>query len=481
MDSKSALTLKILNPITPVILSGGAGVRLWPLSRQLRPKQFLDLIDGGLSLFRSTLNRVAGEPFGAPIVMCSQNHRFIVAEELAQAGLSARNIILEPVPRNTAPAIAVAALLVDAEDTKGMLLVLPSDHAISDVDSFKNSVMAAVELADAGMLVTFGIEPVRPETGYGYIRRGAPHGDGFRVDLFVEKPDIDTAEQYCERPEYYWNTGIFVFRATAYLDEISRHSPDVLAAAKEALKGAKADLDFLRLDPPAFATAPSISIDYAVMEKTDRAAVVPLSSDWSDVGSWASLAELSEPDDAGNVRVGDSVVIDSRNNYLHSEKPLLAVLGLDDIALIATDDTVLVLPKSRTQEVKALVAELAERGRDEIVAHTRVYRPWGHYQSVDSGAGFLVKQIVVKAGAKLSLQYHNHRAEHWVVVEGKARVTNGDDIFDLDANQSTYIPVGVRHRLENLGATPLRLIEVQTGEVISEDDIVRLDDTYGRA
>ena len=469
------------NSIVPVILSGGAGTRLWPLSRRLRPKQFLPLIGDGPSLFRTTLDRVTGDEFAAPIIVCNHNHRFLVVEEMDEAGLSAHGIIIEPVARNTAPAIATAALHILADNPEGLIFVLPSDHTISDLVAFRSATKVAARLAMEELLVTFGIEPEHPETGYGYIRRGPAHDKGYRIAEFVEKPDQETAKVYVDSGEYYWNAGIFLFRARTFIDQLRKHSPDVLSAAERSIAQAVTDVNFLRLNEQAFKLAPSISVDSAVMEKTSQSAVVPLDGSWSDVGSWESLAKHGVADDEGNVCIGEAVVIDSQNNYIRSEKPLVAVLGIDNIALIATDDTVLAMPKSRAQEVKSIVAELEAQGREEITTHTRVYRPWGHYQNVDSGAGYRVKQIVVKPGAKLSMQYHNHRAEHWVVVEGVARVTNGDEVFELSANQSTYIPLGTKHRLENPADQPLRLVEVQTGNLISEDDIVRLEDTYGRA
>ena len=466
--------------VVPVILSGGAGTRLWPMSRRLRPKQFLPLMEDGSSLFRATLERVKADDFLAPIVMCNHDHRFLVAEELNEAGMSARGIIIEPVARNTAPAIATAALHVHADDPDGLIFVLPSDHMISDLAAFRSATRIASRLAMEELLVIFGVEPEYPETGYGYIRRGRAHGEGQRVAKFVEKPDQATAETYVASREYYWNAGIFLFRARTFINQLRQHSPDVLFAAEQAIAQAIEDADFLRLNKQAFEMAPSVSIDYAVMEKTSQSAVVPLDGGWSDVGSWENLAKQGAADDEGNVCIGETVVVDSKNNYIRSEKPLVAVLGIDDMALIATDDAVLAMPKSRTQEVKSIVAQLEANRREEIISHTRVYRPWGYYQNVDSGAGFLVKQIFVKPGGKLSMQYHNHRAEHWVVVEGIARVTNGEEAFDMSANQSTYIPIGTKHRLENPSDEPLRLVEVQTGNMISEADIVRLEDTYGR-
>lgn len=468
--------------IHPVILSGGAGTRLWPLSRRLRPKQFLAL-DGGRSMFAETLSRVGGRAFTAPLVVCNDEHRFLVAEELRQAGVSAGAIIVEPCARNTAPAIAAAASLVARDNAEAVMLVLPSDHVITDTDAFARAAAVAAELARDGRLVTFGVPPTRPETGYGYILKGnAMAGGGvFAVDAFVEKPDIETAAAYLAGGRHLWNAGMFAFTAQAYLNALRQHNPAAAAAVGAAVEGGTDDLDFFRLDPKAFAEAPSISIDYAVMEKTDRAAVVPLDAGWSDVGSWASLWALGQADAAGNVVAGNAMAIDSEGTYVRSEHPLVAVLGVSDLIVVATDDTVLVLPKSRAQEVKDVVAQLQAAGREETESHTRVYRPWGHYQNLEGGDGFLVKRIVVKPGAKLSMQYHHHRAEHWVVVAGSARVTNGDDVFDLGPNQSTYIPAGARHRLENPGDASLHLIEVQSGAYIGEDDIVRLEDTYGRS
>jgi mannose-1-phosphate guanylyltransferase/mannose-6-phosphate isomerase len=467
--------------ITPVILSGGVGTRLWPLSRRLRPKQFLAL-NGDESMFAETLARVRGDAFGPPVVVCNDEHRFLVAEELRQAGMTAADILVEPAARNTAPAIAAAALRLLARDPEAIMAVLPSDHLIADAGAFRAAVATAARLAEGGDLVTFGVPPTRPDTGYGYILTGAAlEGGVSRVAAFVEKPDAATAEAYLAAGGYLWNAGMFVFTARDYIAELGRHRPEVVTAVTRAVEAGHADLDFFRLGDGDFAAAPSISIDYAVMERTSRAIVVPLEAGWSDVGSWASLWELGPADAAGNVAAGNAVVLDSTDTYVRSEHPLVAALGVSGLIIVATDDTVLVLPKARSQEVKELVAELHASGREEIVSHTRVYRPWGHYQNLEGGDGFLVKRIVVKPGAQLSMQFHHHRAEHWVVVAGTARVTNGDEVFDLGPNQSTYIPAGARHRLENPGGEPLHLIEVQSGAYIGEDDIVRLEDTYGRS
>ena len=470
----------MLDSIVPVILSGGAGARLWPLSRRLRPKQFLPLMEDGSSLFRATLDRVKGNDFVAPIVVCNHNHRFLVVEEMNEAGMSARSIIIEPVARNTGPAIATAALHILADDPDGLILVLPSDHVISDLAAFSSATRLPRVWQWRSCLLLLALNPIIRKRDMG-ISAGEACGEGHRVAEFVEKPDQATAEAYVASSEYYWNAGIFLFRARTFIDQLREHSPDVLSAAEHAIAKAITDADFLHLNEQAFEMAPSISIDYAVMEKTSQSAVVPLEGAgvMLDLGkAWRNMVLQMMTGMSVSARPCLSI---SQNNYIRSEKPLVAILGIDDIALIATDDAVLAMPKSRAQEVKSIVAELEARDREEIISHTRVYRPWGYYQNVDAGAGFLVKQIVVKPGAKLSMQYHNHRAEHWVVVEGIARVTNGEEAFDMSANQSTYIPIGTKHRLENPTDEPLRLVEVQIGKLISEDDIVRLEDTYGRA
>jgi mannose-1-phosphate guanylyltransferase/mannose-6-phosphate isomerase len=471
---------RITGAITPVILSGGVGTRLWPLSRHLRPKQFLS-IHGDSSMFAQTLERVNGDPFSAPLVVCNDAHRFLVAEELRHASINPADIILEPAARNTAPAIAVAALRLMEHNSDAIMLVLPSDHVIENIAAFRSNIAAAAELVADGHLVTFGVSPSHPETGYGYIKQGeALCGKGWKVARFVEKPDEKTAKDYLLKGGYFWNAGIFVFSAKMFLEELHRYHPEIVSAARQALHNGQSDLDFFRLDQTAFETAPAISVDYAVMEKTEHAAMVPLSTGWNDIGSWASLWAIGDADADGNVTEGNTIILDASDNYIRSEKPLIAALGVSGLIIVATDDTVLVLPKDRAQEVKGVVAALDASGHEEAVSHTRVYRPWGHYQNLEGGNGFLVKRIVVNPGAKLSLQYHYKRAEHWIVVAGAARVTNGDEVFDLGPNQSTYIPQGARHRLENPGEQPLHLIEVQSGDYIGEDDIVRLEDTYGR-
>jgi mannose-1-phosphate guanylyltransferase / mannose-6-phosphate isomerase len=468
--------------IQPVILSGGAGSRLWPLSRRLKPKQFLPLYSS-LTLFQETIKRLQGDLFSASMVVCNDEHRFLVAEQFRDLGVTPQDILLEPVARNTAPAITVAAIRAMEADPSALLLVLPSDHVIEDVERFHDAVRIAAKAAACGSLVTFGIPPNAPETGYGYIRQGEPIANingCFQIDRFVEKPDLETAQAYLASKEYTWNSGMFVFSAARFLEEMERLQPDITTACRQAVeKGAK-DLDFFRLDKEAFSKACAISVDYAVMEQTSSAAVVPVDPKWNDVGAWSALWSMGNKDENGNVTIGDVLTDDVSNSYVHSDKPLLAVVGVEDIVVVATDDAVLVTSRKKAQDVRVVSDWLNKKGRSEHISHTRVYRPWGHYQTTDAGERFLVKQLVVNPGAKLSLQRHHHRAEHWVVVAGTALVTNGDQVLSLGENQSTYIPLGAKHRLENPGDTPLRLIEVQSGEHISEDDIERLEDTYGR-
>ena len=467
--------------LVPVILSGGAGTRLWPLSRELYPKQLLRLV-AERTMLQETVARTEGLPeLAPPIVVCNENHRFMVAEQLRELGTAPQAIVLEPQGRNTAPAAAIAALLVSGgADADPVLLVLPADHVITDVPAFQAAVAAGRVAAESGSLVTFGVVPDRAETGYGYIRRGAGPGPAFTVAKFVEKPDTATARGYVESGEYYWNSGMFMFRASAYLAELGRYAPVMLATCRAALAAAGRDLDFLRLPAQEFASCPSDSIDYAVMEKTDRAVVVPLAAGWSDVGSWAALADALPRDAEGNVTAGDVLTEDSSGCYLHSTSRLVAAVGLRDHVVVETKDAVLVAPRDRVQDVKELVAELKARGRYETSLHREVYRPWGSYDSIDSGDRFQVKRLIVKPGATLSLQLHHHRAEHWVVVTGTAKVTRGDEVFTLSENESTYIPIGARHRIENPGKIPLHIIEVQSGTYLGEDDIVRFEDRYGR-
>ena len=466
-------------PIVPVILSGGAGTRLWPLSRELYPKQLLPLA-GPHTMIQETALRAAGGAFGPPVVVCNEEHRFIIAEQLRAVGVVPRAILLEPAGRNTAPAAAAAARLLDAHET---MMLLPSDHVVRDKAAFAAAVATAAKAVGADRLVTFGIDPEAPETGYGYIRRGAalPGIDGaFAVDRFVEKPDLATAQAYLAEGGWAWNSGMFLFRAGDFLAELAGFEPAIAAAAEAALAKAARDLDFVRLDRDAFAAAPSKSIDYAVMERTKRSAVVPARLGWSDVGAWNALWEIGTRDADGNVVEGDVIAADTTNSYLRSEDRLLATVGVDNLVVVATRDVVMVAAKDRAQEVKKIVDRLKAAGRSEASAHPVVYRPWGTYQTVDLGARHQVKHIMLKPGAKISLQKHAHRAEHWVVVSGTARVTRDEDTLVLRENMSTYIPVGCVHRLENPGTEPLRIVEVQSGGYLGEDDIVRLEDSYGR-
>ncbi len=465
-------------PILPVILSGGSGTRLWPLSREAYPKQFLPLV-GDVTMLQATWNRVAAIAGKAPIVVANQEHRFMAAEQLRECNVTPQALILEPIGRNTAPAIAIAALQALASGEDALLLVLPSDHVVRDDAAFHAAVHKAAVAADAGKLVTFGIVPTAPETGYGYIKAQAGAGV-HAVDRFVEKPDLATAQQYVASGEYYWNSGMFLFKASRYVQELEALQPAILAACRTALDKASRDTDFIRLDADAFAASPSDSIDYAVMEKTADAAVVPLDAGWNDVGSWSALWEVSDKDADGNACHGDVIALDCRNSYAYGTR-LIAMVGLQDVVVVETDDAVFVGHKDRVQDVKEIVGQIKRDGRSEAAAHRKVYRPWGAYDSIDNGARFQVKRITVKPGATLSLQMHHHRAEHWIVVSGTAEVTRGEEIILLTENQSTYIPLGVTHRLKNPGKLPLELIEVQSGSYLGEDDIVRFEDQYGRA
>ncbi|MBS1157327.1 MAG: cpsB [Proteobacteria bacterium] len=469
----------------PVILSGGSGTRLWPLSRGLYPKQFLPLVSGQ-TMLQETVSRLNGVPgLSSPVVVCNEDHRFIVAEQLRQLGIQSPTILLEPVGRNTAPAIAVAALAATADHEDPLLLVLAADHLIRDVSAFQAAIGMASIAAEQGALVTFGITPTTPETGYGYIKL-APNRDSasgaYPIDQFVEKPDLATAERYLASGEYLWNSGMFLFRASAFLAELELYSPEILSACRNAVASVENDLDFVRLDQEAFAASPSNSIDYAVMEKTDKAQVVPLNAGWNDIGSWSALWDVHDKDTAGNVCKGDVLAVNTQNSYLHSaDKRLLAVVGMDNVVIVDTADAVLVAHRDQVQDVKKIVDELKRQSRKEASQHRLVYRPWGSYDSIDNGQRYQVKRITVAPGAKLSVQMHHHRAEHWVVVSGTAKVLNGEKEALLTENQSTYIPVGVVHALENPGKIPLELIEVQSGAYLGEDDIVRFEDRYGRA
>lgn len=468
--------------ITPVIMSGGSGSRLWPQSRALYPKQFLPLVNE-YTMLQNTLERVSDrQVYDAAVVVANEEHRFIVAEQARQVSAGLSSIILEPAGRNTAPAVAVAALhaLKEKEEQEdAFLLVLAADHVIRDLKAFADAVRVAQQGAESGKLVTFGIVPDHPETGYGYIK--ASGAEAFRpVEQFVEKPDADTASQYVTSGEYFWNSGMFLFSAKRYLEELKAFQPEMLECCTQAYKNAKADMDFIRLEPTAFEKCPEDSIDYAIMEKTLDAVMVPLSAGWSDVGSWSALWEIAEKDNNSNVLVGDVITRDTHNCYIRSEKKLIAVIGIDNLIISESDDAILVASKERAQDVKHIVNQLKAENRQEANLHRKIYRPWGCYDSIDNGERFQVKRITVNPGEKLSVQMHHHRAEHWIVVNGTAKVTLGDKEILVTENQSTYIPVGEVHALENPGKLPLHLIEVQTGSYLGEDDIVRLTDRYGR-
>ena len=469
--------------LIPLILSGGSGTRLWPVSRKNLPKQFLSLTGQG-TLFQQTLARTRLLPdIASPIVVASEDHRFLVAEQLLESGIEGATIVLEPVARNTAPAIALGALQAIERDPEAILLVLPADHLIGDTSNFTGGVELALPAASKVWLVTFGIRPDRPETGFGYIRRAESIGEGvYRVAQFVEKPTLVTAESYLADGGYDWNSGMFMFKAARYLEELGQQAPDMLAAIRAAHASVKVDLDFVRIDPEAFAEVPDNSIDYAVMEKTQRAAVIPVACDWSDIGSWSALWLAGMRDAQGNLREGDTIAVNTCNSLLRShQRHLLATVGVDDLIVVTTPDATLVAHRDAAQDVKRVVDELKAAGRTEHSLHRVVRRPWGSYDSLESADRFQVKRIVVKPGASLSLQKHHHRAEHWIVVSGTAEVTCDEKIFLLGENQSTYIPLGSVHRLRNPGKVPLEIIEVQSGSYLGEDDIVRLEDVYGRS
>ena len=468
--------------VYPVILSGGVGTRLWPMSRVLQPKQLLPLTSER-SMLQETVSRVSGPGFAPPMIICNQEHRFVIAEQMRELQVTPEAIVLEPLGRNTAPAVTVAALLLAAKDPDAIMLVLPSDHVIGDLERFRDAVTTAVTAARGGALITFGIPPTRPETGYGYIQRGDPCNGipgCFRISRFVEKPDLPTAEAYIASDQYAWNSGMFVFPVSGYLDEVAQLKPDMFELCRQSVAQATTDLDFLRLDPASFAAMESVSIDYAVMEQTTKGAIVPANMEWSDVGSWTALWEISDRDAEGNVVVGDTIALGARNCYIRGEGHLVAVIGVEDLVIVPTDDVVLVVPKQRAQDVKQIVDHIEKKGRTEHYVHTRVFRPWGWYKLIQDGPRFQVKEIVVEPGHRLSKQVHYHRAEHWVVVSGTARVSRGDETFLLTEDQSTYIPHNVKHSLENPGKIQLRMIEVQSGSYLGEDDIVRFEDNYGR-
>lgn len=463
----------------PVILSGGSGTRLWPLSRGQYPKQFLPLVSSH-TMIQETVLRLDGlEGLKEPIAVCNEGHRFMMAEQLWEIGVKPAAIILEPMGKNTAPAVAMAALTAAYGDD--ILLVLPADHVISDLAAFHKAIVHAKALAEQGFLVTFGIVPTEPETGYGYIKRDTlQHGPAFNVAAFVEKPDSDTAKQYLQSGDFYWNSGMFAFKAGSFLAELEKFNPEMLACCRQALKAAKIDQDFVRLDKEIFSTCPADSIDYAVMEKTDKAVVIPLDAGWNDVGSWSALWDVTDKDPFGNAISGDVLTVDTWNSFIHAQNKLVTVIGVNDLVVVETDDAVMIASKDRVQEVKQIVARLKEQGRCEADVHRKCYRPWGHYDLVDKGERHQAKRIMVKPGGKLSVQRHHHRAEHWVVVKGTALVTKGDEKVLITENESTYIPLGVVHCLENPGVIPLEIIEVQSGSYLGEDDIVRFDDQYGR-
>ncbi len=468
--------------ITPVVLSGGSGTRLWPLSRKLHPKQLLPLLNE-TSLLQDTINRLHGlRDVEKTVVICNEEYRFMVAEQARSTSIGASAIILEPVGRNTAPAIALAAFNAIRTDDDAILLVLPADHDIRNVPEFHKAIEVGLQQAQQNHFVTFGILPDSPETGYGYIKSAASVGlnEVSAIDQFVEKPDLETATQYLEEGGYYWNSGMFMFKAAEYLKALQEFSPEMYEACQAAVDVEQRDMDFVRVGAEEFRNCPSDSIDYAVMEKVKNAVVIPVDIGWSDVGSWSALHEIGEQDENNNIFIGDTKSVATKNSYIRAETKLVTTLGVEDLIIVDTDDALLVANKSHVQEIKQIVNALTDENREEAVLHKRVCRPWGCYQGIDQSDRFLAKRITVNPGAVLSLQLHHHRAEHWIVVSGTARVTKGDDVFILSENESTYIPLGTKHRLENIGKIPLELIEVQTGSYLGEDDIVRFDDVYGR-
>lgn len=464
--------------MTPIILSGGSGSRLWPLSRAHYPKQFLPLVSEN-TMVQETWLRLVGVPsLSAPVVVCNEDHRFMVAEQLREIGVRSEAIILEPVGRNTAPAVALAALALHPDE---VMLVLPSDHVISQVPAFQEAVKQAENLAQQDFMVTFGIVPTQPETGYGYIKRGTDKLDAaYPVAAFVEKPDAATAQAYLASGEYFWNSGMFAFKAGVFLRELEKFNPKMLDVCRQAFDAAQRDFDFVRVSAEIFKTCPSDSIDYAVMEKTDKAMVIPLDAGWNDVGSWSALWEVTEKDENGNAIRGDVLTLDTRNSFIHAESKLVTTIGVSDLVIVETADAVMIAPKDRVQDVKAVVDRLKQQQRPEVNMHRKVYRPWGFYDEIDIGDRHKTKRIMVKPGAKLSVQLHHHRAEHWVVVRGTALVKRGDEEVLVSENQSMFIPLGTVHCLENPGVIALEMIEVQSGSYLGEDDIVRFSDQYGR-
>jgi mannose-1-phosphate guanylyltransferase/mannose-1-phosphate guanylyltransferase/mannose-6-phosphate isomerase len=462
----------------PVILSGGSGTRLWPLSRGQYPKQFLPLVSEH-TLLQDTLLRLSGiADLQAPLAVCNEDHRFMMAEQLREINAKPAAIILEPVGKNTAPAVAMAALTA-SEDA--VLLVLPADHVITNIEVFHQAIAHASVLAEQGFLVTFGIVPTEPETGYGYIKRDTEQqGAAFKVAAFVEKPDLATAKSYLQSGDYFWNSGMFVFKASCFLAELAKFNPIMLAVCRDALNAAEVDVDFVRVNKAIFSTCPSDSIDYAVMENTDKAVVIPLDAGWNDIGSWSALWDVTKKDAFGNAISGDVLTLDTENSFIYADHKLVTVIGVRDLIIVETKDALMIASKDKVQDVKHIVAQLKKANRKEAEIHRKIYRPWGHYDLVDEGDRHHTKRIVVKPGAKLSVQKHHHRAEHWVVVKGTALVSRGDETLLITENESTYIPVGVIHSLENPGVIPLEIIEVQSGSYLGEDDIVRFSDQYGR-
>ncbi|RDH81034.1 MAG: mannose-1-phosphate guanylyltransferase/mannose-6-phosphate isomerase [endosymbiont of Galathealinum brachiosum] len=468
--------------IIPVILSGGSGTRLWPLSRAMRPKQLLSMVSNH-TMIQDTVTRLTGiTDIADPIIVCNEEHRFTIAEQMREMSINPSAIILEPFGKNTAPAVAISALQSQKNENDPVLLVLPADHVIGNTVAFHSAVQAGYQAAMDNKLVTFGIIPDAPETGYGYIKSGSKSGDDqvFSVDKFVEKPDVVTAQSYLDEGSYYWNSGMFMFKASVYLRELEKHNNDMYNCSKQSLETAAMDMDFIRLDRDIFANCPSDSIDYAVMEKTSEAAVIPVDMQWNDIGSWSALWEVGDSDAKGNVTHGDVVLEDTNNTYVHADSRLVTTVGLNDLVVVETADAILVAHREKAQNVKEIVEQLKDANRDEAIIHHKAYRPWGAYECIDHDSRFQVKRITVNVGARLSLQLHHHRAEHWIIVQGTARVTCGDKVFLMSENESTYIPLGEKHRLENTGKIPLELIEVQTGSYLGEDDIVRFDDVYGR-
>ena len=466
--------------ILPIILAGGSGTRLWPLSRSMFPKQFLSLASE-MTMIQETVSRIDSISYEKPITICNEEHRFIVAEQLRTLN-KLGPVLLEPEGRNTAPAIALAALYSNQlyQNNDPVLLVCSADHNIKDQEKFKKAVKDALPLANEGKLVTFGVVPSKPHIGYGYIHRDKPIGNAFSVNQFVEKPDFDTAEHYCESGEYYWNSGIFMFKASRYLSELNKHRPDIYSSCQKAWQDTNTELDFMRVNEDAFKACPSESIDYAVMEKSENVIVQPLDANWSDVGSWSSLWDICDKDKHGNVLQADSIIESTKNSYIYSKEKLVTAVGVENLIVVDTKDSLMVAHKDQVEDVKKIVENLKSKDRSEWQQHREVYRPWGKYDSIDCGTRYQVKRITVNPGAKLSVQMHFHRAEHWVVVSGTAKVTNGEKTYLVGENESTFIPLGVVHALENPGKVPLELIEVQSGSYLGEDDIIRFEDKYGR-